>query len=114
MGQILHGSATTTEAIRRAIQNSQVSLRELAARYGINPKTVAKWRRRGSVCDARMGTREVVSRVFRTFGLGRAAPGTGSSGGGTSHLLVPRSSMFKYRLVDHAVPAMCKLYRAKF
>ena len=44
MGQILHGSATTTEAIRRAIQNSQASLRELAARYGINPKTVAKWR----------------------------------------------------------------------
>ena len=36
MGQILHGSATTTEAIRRA------SLRELAARFGINPKTVAK------------------------------------------------------------------------
>jgi hypothetical protein len=42
MGQILHGSATTTEAIRRAIQNSQASLRELAARFGINPKTVAK------------------------------------------------------------------------
>ncbi len=39
MGQILHGSATTTEAVRRAIQNSQASLRELAARYGINPKT---------------------------------------------------------------------------
>ena len=46
MGQILHRSATTTEAIRRAIQNSQASLRELAVRYGINPKTVAKWRRR--------------------------------------------------------------------
>src|SRR5512135_3457737 len=58
MGQILHRSATTTEAIRRAIQNSQASLRELAVRYGINPKTVAKWRRRDSVCDARMGPRE--------------------------------------------------------
>ncbi|HXC55789.1 MAG TPA: helix-turn-helix domain-containing protein, partial [Rhizomicrobium sp.] len=46
MGQILHGSATTTEAVRRAIQNSQASLRELSARYGINQKTVAKWRRR--------------------------------------------------------------------
>jgi transposase-like protein len=46
MGQILHGSATTTEAVRRAIQNSQASLRELGSRYGINPKTVAKWRRR--------------------------------------------------------------------
>ena len=29
-----------------------------------------------------------MSRVFRTFGLGWAAPGTGSSGDGTSHLLV--------------------------
>lgn len=58
MGQILHGSATTTEAVRRAIQNSQASLRELAARYGINPKTVAKWRRRTSVCDASMGPKE--------------------------------------------------------
>lgn len=36
MGRVLHGSATTTEAIRRAIQNSQESLRTLAKRYGIN------------------------------------------------------------------------------
>ena len=64
MGQILHGSATTTEAIRRAIQNSQASLRELAARYGINPKTVAKSRRRSSVCDAHMGPREPRSTVL--------------------------------------------------
>jgi transposase-like protein len=64
MGQVLHSSATTTEAIRRAIQNSQASLRELAARYGINPKTVAKWRRRGSVCDARMGPKEPRSTVL--------------------------------------------------
>jgi hypothetical protein len=27
MGQVLHGSATTTEAVRRAIQRSQESLR---------------------------------------------------------------------------------------
>jgi hypothetical protein len=39
MGQILHGSAATTEAIRRAIQHSRESLRALAKRYGINPKT---------------------------------------------------------------------------
>jgi hypothetical protein len=30
MGQVLHGSATTTAAIRRAIQHSQESLRVLA------------------------------------------------------------------------------------
>lgn len=55
MGQILHRSATTTEAIRRAIQHSQESLRTLSRRHGINPKTVAKWRRRSSTADHRTG-----------------------------------------------------------
>jgi transposase-like protein len=54
----LHGSATTTEAIRRAIQHSQESLRVLAKRHGINPKTVAKWRKRSSVADLPTGPRE--------------------------------------------------------
>ncbi|KAA3441671.1 IS481 family transposase, partial [Mesorhizobium sp. SARCC-RB16n] len=58
MGQVLHGSATTTEAIRRAIQNSQASLRALSKRYGINPKTVAKWKKRGSVADLKTGPSE--------------------------------------------------------
>jgi len=53
MGQILHGSATTTEAVRRAIQHSQESLRALAKRYGINQKTVAKWKRRTSAAEPR-------------------------------------------------------------
>ena len=44
MGQILHGCATTAEAVRRAIQNSQESLRALSRRYGINQWTVAKWK----------------------------------------------------------------------
>ena len=64
MGQVLHGSARTTEAIRRAIQHSQESLMVLAARYGINPKTVAKWRKRAYVTDARMGPKEVRSTVL--------------------------------------------------
>ena len=55
MGQVLHGSATTTEAILRAIQDSQESLRALAKRHGINAKTVAKWRNRTSVNDERTG-----------------------------------------------------------
>jgi hypothetical protein len=42
MGQVLHGSATTTEAVRRAIQHSQESLRTLAKRHGINQKTVSQ------------------------------------------------------------------------
>ena len=55
MGQVLHRGATTTEAVRRAIQHSQESLRTLARRHGINPKTVAKWRKRCSVADLRTG-----------------------------------------------------------
>ena len=55
MGQILHRSATTTEAIRRAIQHSQESLRTLSRRHGINPKTVAKWRKLSSTSDHRTG-----------------------------------------------------------
>jgi transposase InsO family protein len=55
MGQVLHRSATTTEAIRRAIQHSQESLRTLSRRHGINPKTVAKWRKRSSTADHRTG-----------------------------------------------------------
>ena len=58
MGQVLHGCATTTEAIRRAIQNSQESLRALAKRHGINPKTVAKWRKRTSTVDLPTGPKE--------------------------------------------------------
>jgi transposase InsO family protein len=53
MGQVLHGSATTTEAVRRAIQHSQASLRDLARRFGVNPKTIAKWRKRSSAADQR-------------------------------------------------------------
>src|SRR4029077_4256788 len=64
MGQVLHGSATTTEAIRRAIQHSQASLRALARRYGINPKTVAKWRRRSSVTDLPTGPKDPRSTVL--------------------------------------------------
>ena len=64
MGQILHGSARTTAAVRRAIQHSQESLKTLAARHGVNPKTVAKWRKRADVQDAAMGPKEVRSTVL--------------------------------------------------
>jgi transposase InsO family protein len=64
MGQVLHGSARTTEAIRRAIQHSQESLRQLSRRYGINQKTVAKWKKRTSVTDRRTGPKEPKSTVL--------------------------------------------------
>src|SRR6202166_837213 len=64
VGQVLHRSAATTEAIRRAIQHSQESLRTLARRHGINPKTVAKWKKRGSVADLPTGPRQPASTVL--------------------------------------------------
>ncbi len=64
MGQILHGSATTTEAVRRAIQHSQASLRTLAKRHGINQKTVAKWKRRTSTSDLPTGPKVAKSTVL--------------------------------------------------
>src|SRR3954463_7435822 len=64
MGQVLHGSARTTAAVRRAIQHSQASLRVLAKRHGLNPKTVAKWKKRSSVQDERTGPKEPRSTVL--------------------------------------------------
>jgi transposase-like protein len=64
MGQVLHGGATTTAAIRRAIQDSEESLRTLAIRYGINQKTVSKWKKRTSVHDVPTGPKNPSSTVL--------------------------------------------------
>ena len=64
MGQILHGSATTTYAIRTAIQRSKAPLKELSERYGLNPKTVTKWKKRAFVHDAPMGPKDPRSTVL--------------------------------------------------
>ena len=66
MGQILHGSATTTHAVRAAIQRSKATIAELSAQYGVNPKTVMKWRNRASVEDLPMGPKDVRSTVLST------------------------------------------------
>lgn len=55
MGQILHARATTTQRQRAFIQHSSESIVMTAHRFGINPKTVAKWRQRDFVHDAKMG-----------------------------------------------------------
>ncbi|WP_226163368.1 IS481 family transposase [Hymenobacter terricola] len=55
MGPVLHGRARTTAAVRRAIQHRPESRQGLATRYSIHPKTVAKWRKRPTTADARMG-----------------------------------------------------------
>ena len=64
MGQILHGSAKTTHAVRAAIQRSKASVSELAEQYDLNPKTVRKWRKRTSVEDQPMGPKNPRSTVL--------------------------------------------------
>jgi len=64
MGSVLHGSARTTPCVRAELQASQESSRALAARYGLNPKTVRKWRKRTTTADASMGPRVPKSTVL--------------------------------------------------
>lgn len=64
MGQIRHGSAKATPAVRVLIQRSKASNAALSRALGINVKTVAKWRKREHVEDARMGPRAVHSTVL--------------------------------------------------
>jgi transposase InsO family protein len=68
MGQVLHGCAATTHAVRAAIQRSQASIAELSRTYGLNLKTVAKWKKRDSVGDAPMGPKEPHSTVLSKEG----------------------------------------------
>jgi transposase InsO family protein len=60
----LHGSARTTPRVRAELQAAQGGTRALAARHGLNPKTVAKWRGRAGTADAPMGPRRPRSTVL--------------------------------------------------
>ena len=64
MGQVLHPGAKTTHAVRAEIQRSQASIAALSKRYGIDPKTVCKWKKRQSVEDAPMGPKNPRSTVL--------------------------------------------------
>ena len=64
MGQVLHGCATTTHAVRAAIQRSKASVPQIAEQYGLNEKTVRKWRKRKHVEDAPMGPKSPRSTVL--------------------------------------------------
>jgi transposase-like protein len=50
--------------VRRAIQQRQESLAKLAAHYDLNPKTIAKWKKRTYVHDAPMGPKQPHSTVL--------------------------------------------------
>ena len=55
MGKVPHGSATTTPATRRLIQQSTEGIQTLAKRLGLTQGTVRKWRRRTSTEEAVRG-----------------------------------------------------------
>src|SRR6516162_7542881 len=59
-----HTCTTTTPRIRRAIQASEEKDIVLAERYGVNLKTIAKWRWRDFASDARMGPKNPTSSVL--------------------------------------------------
>ena len=76
MGHLLHGSARTTAAVRRAIQHSQERIGRLAERYGIKSQDGGQVEKtRPHVHDAPMGPKPV---------LHRAAPGRRSPDRGIS------------------------------
>ena len=64
MGQVRHGSATTTHAVRAAIQRSQATNATLSRELEINVKTVAKWRKRETLEDRQTGPTEPSSTVL--------------------------------------------------
>ena len=64
MGQVLHGCAWTTEAVRQEIQTSKESEKELSERLGLNYKTVLKWKRRDFVHYMPMGPKDPHSTVL--------------------------------------------------
>src|SRR5215203_2351002 len=57
MAGVLHGSARTTLRVRAELQASKEATRALAAQYGLNPKTVAKWRKRTTTAQPMGPTR---------------------------------------------------------
>ena len=64
MGQILHGSARTRAAGRRAIQQSQESIDKLSECYHLNPKARGKWKKWTHVHDAPMGLNQPRSTIL--------------------------------------------------
>jgi hypothetical protein len=64
MGQVLHGSARTTEAVRRAIRLRQEGVRAPARRFDVSPTTVQRRRRRETAAGAETGPKEARSTVL--------------------------------------------------
>jgi hypothetical protein len=59
-----HGSATTTPSVRQAIQASREKDTVLAKRYGVDRKTIAKWKARKFSSDMPMGAKNPHSKFL--------------------------------------------------
>src|SRR5476649_2646766 len=59
-----HPSSRTSPAMRRQIQESPESNRSLARRFGVNRKTIAKWRGRSTIAEMPMGPKLPASSVL--------------------------------------------------
>lgn len=64
MGQVLHGSAKTTHAVRAGLLPPKASAAQLAARFGINEETVLTLLKRRSVENMPTGPKERRSSVL--------------------------------------------------
>jgi hypothetical protein len=83
----LHSSARTTQRVRAELQAAQTSSRALAARIGLNPKTVRKWRGRTGTADAPWGPNlerpvdtHALDRLLRAMHGGRVLVATARDG----------------------------------
>jgi len=63
MGQLRHGSARTTAAVRGAIQQSQ-EIAQLAQRDDFTPNAEAQWKQRTQVHDAPIGPKPPRSTIL--------------------------------------------------
>ena len=64
MGEVCHGSATTTPAVRAAMQRSQASLPAAERGVGHQPKTRREERKPATVEDLKAGPKEPRSTVL--------------------------------------------------
>jgi transposase-like protein len=65
MGQVLQGRPRPRTPSERRYELTRASIAQLSRTYGVNPKTVAKWKRRTSVEDHRTGPHEPRSSSLR-------------------------------------------------
>ena len=62
----LHKLATTTPAIRKEIQCSELSSKDLGVKFGVSLDTINKWKRRASIYDRSHKRKNLLSTVSKS------------------------------------------------